>query len=166
MKYYLLEFKEEQKFVEATKQLMELDYRILNTYTPYPIEELPPIKHRNLVPLFTLLGGILGFTTAAAIQTIPNLYTYPMNVGGRPYFSWPAFIPVAFELTVLFASFSALISLIIQNRLIHFYHPYFDIEHFERASIDRFFISLKSEYSIEKMKKDLSPMTWEFEYEV
>ncbi|MEO5968485.1 MAG: DUF3341 domain-containing protein, partial [Bdellovibrionia bacterium] len=94
--------------------------------------------------LLTLLGGLTGGTLAFAMQWYSNVIDYPINVGGRPHFSWPAFIPVTFELTVLGAALSAAFGMLALNRLPKLWHPAFNSKAFARASRDRFFLCIQA----------------------
>lgn len=120
--------------------------RKLEAYTPFPVEglvdalALPPDR----VPLLTLLGGLAGGTLAFAGQTWTAVWAYPLDVGGRPDFSWPAFIPITFELTVLGAAIAALFGMLWLNGLPRLHHPIFDAPHFELASRNRFFLCVRA----------------------
>ena len=98
------------ELIEATRETRRQGYRAIEAYTPYPLEELDEILGGwNPVPLIVLLGGLTGAATAWAMEYYIAAIDYPINVGGRPLYSWPAFIPILFELTVLFASIAAFI---------------------------------------------------------
>jgi len=94
---------------------------------------------------FVAVGAAVGLATAFALQYWISVYSYPLNIGGRPLNSWPAFVPVMFELTVLFASFSALGGMLFLNRLPRPHHPLFAVKQFERVTVDRFFLLIKSD---------------------
>ena len=99
---------------------------------------------RNLVPLITLLGGLAGGVGGFGFQYWVAAITYPMNIGGRPLNSWPAFIPVTFELTILGASLAAVFGMLALNKLPQPHHPVFNSPEFRRATIDRFFLSIEA----------------------
>ena len=105
----IAEFADPTELVGAARQAHEAGYRHLDAYTPFPIEELSEAlgMHRNLLPPLVLTGGIVGMLTGIGLQYWTSVIDYPINVGGRPLFSWPAFIPVTFELTILCAALSA-----------------------------------------------------------
>jgi hypothetical protein len=97
---------------------------------------------QNRVPLMTLLGGIAGGVGGYFMQWYSAVISYPINVGGRPLHSWPAFIPATFEITILGAALTAVLAMLVQNGLPRLYHPLFEVEEFELASRNRFFLCL------------------------
>lgn len=134
------------ELVAAAGELREAGYTKIDAFTPYPIEELSETvePRRSKVPLITFLGGLVGALTGFFLQYWSQVIAYPMNVGGRPHNSWPAFIVVTFELTILFASLSAVVGMILVNRLPRPYHPVFNARGFERASRDGFFLTVEA----------------------
>ena len=140
------EFEEHEKLLEAAKRAYAEGYRVMDAYSPFPIEGLAEALgfRPSKVPLFTLLGGMAGGLGAYFMEWYSMGKLYPLNVGGRPLNSWPSFIPITFELTVLIASFSALVSMLFFNRLPQPHHPVFDVPEFQRASIDRFFLLIEA----------------------
>ena len=143
----MAEFETAEELLAAAWSVREEGYDHLDAYTPFPVEGLADAIgfSRNRVPIAVLGGGILGGGLAYFMQWYINVIDYPINVGGRPYHSWPAFIPVTFELTILFAAFGALIGMLALNRLPKLYHPVFNAPHFDRASQDRFFLCIEAE---------------------
>lgn len=140
-----LEFDSPTTLVEAAKKLHAGGFLHFETYTPYPIKELDEILlSDNFVPPMVLIGGILGALTAQIMMYYVAAYEYPINVGGRPLNSWPAFIPITFELTVLFASLAAFFGMLWLAGLPLLHHPVFNLENFSRSSIDRFFLIIES----------------------
>ena len=141
------EFENEESIVEATRKTVEAGYHQVETYTPYPLEELLDIQHlhKNNVALVILIGGLTGCAVGFYMQYFASVIHYPINVGGRPFNSWPAFIPVMFECTVLFASIAALVGMLVMNKLPRPNHPLFDIERFRYATQDRFFLCIEAE---------------------
>jgi len=135
------------ELVAAAEKLRDAGYTRLDAFTPYPIEELSETvaRRRSKVPLITFLGGLVGALTGFFLQYWSQVIVYPMNVGGRPHNSWPAFIVVTFELTILFASLSAVVGMILVNGLPRPYHPVFNVEGFERATRDGFFLTVEAE---------------------
>lgn len=140
----LAEFDTPEALVAAARQARAAGYRQVEGYTPYPVEELYDALelHRTPVPLIVLLGGILGAATGYGLQYWVSAVAYPLNVGGRPYNSWPMFVPVTFELMVLFAALFALVGMLWLNGLPQPYHPVFNVPGFARASQDRFFLCI------------------------
>jgi len=128
-------------------------------YTPFPVEALNDALglKRNLVPLITLIGGLCGGLGGFFFQYWVNLYAYPMNIAGRPLNSWPAFIPVTFELTVLGASLSAVFGMLALNKLPEPYHPLFNVERFvKHATTDKFFLCIEAcdkKFNVEDAKR-------------
>ncbi|MGH8019609.1 MAG: DUF3341 domain-containing protein [Opitutaceae bacterium] len=131
--------------VAALRRLREEGYDQLEVYTPWPVEEahelLPP--RRSPVPLVMLAAGLLGAAGAFLLQ-IWAATDYPVQVAGRPLFSWPAFVPVTFELTILTAAFCGLAALLIHARLPRLDHPVFNYTEFARASQDAFIVCIQS----------------------
>ena len=119
----------------------------MECYTPYPVEEAAVALrfHKNRVPLVTLLGGLMGVTTAFLMETWIAVWSYPLNIGGRPLFSWPAFIIPAYEWTILFAGLSAAFGMCALNGLPQLYHPLFNAPNFRQgATTDKFFLCLEA----------------------
>src|SRR5215467_11327595 len=143
----MAEFDSPNAVVAAARRVYEAGYRRINAYSPFPIEELSEAIgfHRDYVALATLIGGILGGLGGFALQYWTSAIDYPINVGGRPLLSLPAFIPVTFECTILLASFGAFIGNLLMSRLPQPYHPSFNAPNFARASQDRFFLCVKSD---------------------
>lgn len=140
------EFETPEQLIQAAKQTREAGYRRVDAYAPYPVEGLSEALHlgRSWVPLITLLGGLTGGLGGFGLQYWAAAITYPLNIGGRPLNSWPAFIPVTFELTILGASLSAVLGMLALNRLPQPHHPVFNVPRFTHASTDRFFICIQA----------------------
>jgi Protein of unknown function (DUF3341) len=143
------EFSTPEDLVAATKKVREAGYKHIEAYTPFPVEGLSEAVgfrgfRANLVALITLIGGIGGGCTGFGLQYWVAAITYPQNIGGRPLNSWPAFIPVTFELTVLGAATFAVISMLALNKLPQPYHPVFNVERFAQASTDKFFLCIEA----------------------
>jgi hypothetical protein len=143
----LAEFNTPTELVRATEEARSVGFRRMECYTPYPVEEAATALHfhKNRVPLLCLLGGVLGLTTAYGMQTWINVWAYPLNIGGRPLFSWPAFIIPAYEWTILFAGLSAAFGMFALNGLPQLYHPLFNASNFRNgATTDKFFLCLEA----------------------
>ena len=142
----LAEFRTEAELLQAVRQARAEGFRRIDAYTPFPVEGLAEaLGHRHTrVPLIALLGGIVGGLGAYFLQYWISAIDYPINVGGRPLNSWPAFIPVTFELTVLGAALAAVLGMLALNGLPMPYHPVFHVPRFALASRDRFFLCIES----------------------
>jgi len=139
------EFESDAELKRAAEKAYEHGYRKMDGFTPFPIEGLAEaLGKKTRIPLLVLLGGILGGSSAYFMEWFANVVSYPINVGGRPLHSWPAFIPITFELTVLGASLTAFFASFALNGLPQPYHPMFNLPEFERASQDRFFLCIES----------------------
>ena len=142
----LAEFDEPQELLEAVRLARARGYRCMEAYTPFPIEEISEaIGTRRLwIPLIVLVGGITGGLGGFFMQYYAAALHYPLNIGGRPLWSWPAFIPITFELTVLVAALSGAFGMLAINRLPQPYHPVFNVERFRQATQSQFFLCIES----------------------
>jgi hypothetical protein len=143
----MAEFDKPEALLAATRRAYEEGYRKMDAYTPYPIEELSEALgfRRNRLPLIVLIGGLLGAIGGYGLMYWTSVIDYPINVGGRPFNSWPSFIPITFETTVLIASLSAVLGLLALNELPMPNHPVFNTPNFEMASRDRFFLCIEAD---------------------
>ena len=151
----MAEFEDPTAVVEATRKAHAAGYRRMDAFSPYPIEELTDalgIKPTRL-PLIVLIGGILGCLGGYALCYWVSAQTYPLNIGGRPLNSWPAFIPVTFECTILLAAFAAVFGMLALNGLPQPYHPVFNVDNFEMASRNRFFLCIEARDPMFERKK-------------
>ena len=140
------EFSTPENLLAATKKAREAGYKHVEAYTPFPVEGLSEAVgfKWTAVPLLTLMGGVGGGLTGFGLQYWVAAITYPINIGGRPLNSWPAFIPVTFELTVLGASIFAVFGMLALNKLPQPYHPVFNVDRFAQASTDKFFLCIEA----------------------
>ena len=138
----MAEFESAQQLLVAAQATHDAGYQKIDAYSPFPIEEMAEAIgfHKNRVALITLLGAITGGCLGYLMQYYIAVISYPTNVGGRPYHSWPSFIIVTFEMTILFGAISAVVGMIALNGLPMPYHPVFNVPEFVRASKDRFFL--------------------------
>ena len=147
-RYYglMAEFDSPTAIVAATRRAYVEGYRQMETYTPFPVEGLAEELHfhRTQVPLIVLLGGLAGCLGGFFLQYWIAAIYWPVNIGGRPLNSWPMFIPVTFELTVLVAALSAILGMLALNGLPQPYHPVFNVPRFALASQDRFFLCIEA----------------------
>jgi Protein of unknown function (DUF3341) len=143
----MAEFDTPEALAAAAERVRDDGYQQYDAYMPFPVEaveELMPKKGPYL-GLIILVMGFAGCATGLGLQAyLSSSWWYPLNVGGRPDFSWPMFIPITFELTVLFAAFTAVFGMIGMNGLPTPYHPVFNVPSFDRASDDRFFICVEA----------------------
>jgi hypothetical protein len=142
----LAEFDGEHELMHAAEAVRDAGYRKIDAYTPVPVSGLSEALGlpRSRLPLIVLCGGLIGGATGLLLQYWTMAVAYPLNVGGRPTAAWPSFIPPAFELTILFASFGAVIGWIALNKLPQPYHPVFNVKSFERATTDGWFLSIEA----------------------
>lgn len=160
----MAEFDNPELLTEAARRAYEAGYRKMEGYTPFPVEGLaeaigiPGTRLQYIV----LIGGILGAVTGFGMQYYLSVIAYPLNVAGRPFNSWPAFIVVTFELTVLFAAFAAVLGMLGLNGLPQPYHPVFNVPRFELASKDRFFLCIEArdpKFDLEETKQFLESLS-------
>jgi len=142
----MAEYDNPTAIVEAATKARLAGYRKMDAYSPIPIHEMDEALglKRTRLPLLVLLGGIFGGIGGFALQSWASAIAYPMNVGGRPLISWPQFIPVTFETTVLGAALTAFFGMWALNKLPQPYHPVFNVDAFTRASTDRFFLVIET----------------------
>jgi hypothetical protein len=142
----MAEFDNPTAVVAATRRAYEEGYRRMDAYSPYPIEALSEAvgPHKERLPLIVLIGGIVGLIGGYAMQYYVSVINYPINVGGKPLHSWPAFIPITFETTVLGAAMAAIFGMLALNGLPEPYHPVFNAPNFALATRDRFFLVIEA----------------------
>ncbi len=142
----MAEFDSADEIVAAARRTHAAGYKDIDAYSPFPVEELWEAIgfHRNRVATVVLIGGILGLMTGYGLQYWVANIAYPINVGGRPLHSWPSFIIVTFELTILFSVLAAVFGMLALNGLPMPYHPVFNVERFSRATQDKFFLVIFS----------------------
>jgi Alternative complex III, ActD subunit len=143
----MAEFDGPTSLVAAARRTQEAGYRRYDSFTPFPIHELFDAMdcHDKRVSLIVLVGGILGCAGGFGLASWVSAVAYPLNIGGRPYISWPMFIPVTFEVTILVAAISAFLSWIVLSGLPLPYHPVFNVKRFaSHASQDGFFLAIEA----------------------
>ena len=141
----LAEFRDADDLIRAVKAARSADYSCMEAYTPHPIEHVShELGHRNHLPLLVLIGGVLGAVSGFALQYYVSVLSYPVRVGGKPFNSWPAFVVVTFEMTILFAALAAVLGMFALNKLPQPYHPVFNAPIFELASRSRYFLLIEA----------------------
>ena len=142
----MAQFDTPSHLVAAAREAYAAGYRLINGYSPFPIEELDEaigFKHTTL-PLIVFAGGVLGALGGFFLQYWTEVMDYPLIVGGKPFNSWPAFIPITFECTVLGAAFAAVFGMLALNKLPQPYHPVFNAPSFALATRDSFFLVIEA----------------------
>jgi hypothetical protein len=142
----MAEFDTPEDLLAAAKHAHAEGYRRMDAYSPFPVEGLSEAIgfHHTRLPLLVLIAGIVGAIVGFASQYYVTVFDYPINVGGRPLNSWPAYIPITFEVTILFAALTAVVGMIALNRLPMPYHSVFNVPAFGEASRDRFFLCIEA----------------------
>lgn len=141
----LAEFENEHDLIGAIRAARQAGYRKMDAYSPLPIHGLgKELGFKTRLPIIVFLGGLTGMIAGYGLQYWASVIEYPLNIGGRPFHSWPSFIPITFETTVLFAAFSAVIGMLALNGLPMPYHPVFNVKRFKLASRNRFFLAVEA----------------------
>jgi hypothetical protein len=142
----MAEFESVDDLMHAAERVYAEGYRKLDAYTPFPVEGLAEAIgfHRTMVPQIALTGGLIGCFGGFFLQWWPNVIGYPLNIGGKPHNSWPSFIPITFELTILCTGLSIVFGMLALNGLPTPYHPVFNAPNFDLASRNRFFLSVET----------------------
>jgi hypothetical protein len=143
----MAEFDDPQALLDATKAARREGYHCMEAYTPFSIDAVAKElgHHRGMIPYIVLFGGIFGGAGGFLMQWYSMALAYPFNIGGRPLWSWPSFIPITFELTVLGAALFGALGMLALNRLPQPYHPVFNVERFSLATQNRFFLCIQSD---------------------
>jgi len=142
----MAEFDNPTALVHAARRAREEGYRKLDAYSPFPIEELNDALHlhKNKLPLIVLIGGLVGLVAGYLMQYYVTVIYFPINIGGRPLNSWPAYIIITFEMTILLAALSCVFGLLGLCGLPTPYHPVFNVPRFALASRNRFFLCIEA----------------------
>lgn len=143
----LAEFDTATEMVDAATAIRKAGYTKTDAFSPFPLHEIDEALgiRRSKLPFIVLGGGIIGLLSGLALQTFVHVIDYPLNVGGRPYFSLPSFVPPMFELTILLAAFSAVFGMLLLNGLPKPYHPVFNVPRFALATREKFFLLIEAE---------------------
>jgi len=143
----LAEFDTPTQLVDAARQVRDAGYTKTDAFSPFPLHEIDEalgIK-RSILPYLVFCGAVTGLLTGIGLQVFVHYIDYPLNVGGRPYVSIPSFVPPAYELTILFAGFTAVFGMLFLNGLPRPYHPVFNVERFALATREKFFLIIEAE---------------------
>lgn len=142
----IAEYTEASEILGAARRAYREGYRQMDAYTPFPVEGLPESLgfRDHLVPWIMFIGGALGCALGFGFLYWTTVIDYPLNVGGRPLYSWPMWIPITFECTVLLSAFAGVVGMLILNGLPQPYHPVFDAPNFEEATSSRFFLCIEA----------------------
>jgi ActD protein len=167
----MAEFDSPEALLKASHRAFAEGFRRMDAYSPFPVDGLAEAIgfQRTRVPLIVLIGGILGCVGGFWLQYWVAVIDYPINIGGRPLNSWPSFIPVTFELTILLAALAAFFGVLALNRLPMPYHPVFNVERFELASRNRFFLCIEAadtQFELERTRRFLDEIGSLGTYEV
>jgi len=159
----LAEFDDPTSLVEAAARARHEGYRCMDAYSPFPIEALHEAlgSRTTRLPLIVLVGGLVGCAGGYLLQDWASAIAYPINVAGKPLHSWPAFVPVTFECTILVAALSAVLGMLALNRLPMPYHPVFNVPRFALASRNRFFLCIEAvdaKFDLEKTRHFLETL--------
>lgn len=160
----LAEFENPTELVDAIHKAREAGYRRMEAYTPFPVEEVVEALHQSstVLPLLVFLGGLAGGVGGFFMQWYATVVSYPVITSGKPLYSWPMYIPITFELTVLCAALTAVLGMLALNGLPMPYHPLFNVPRFAAATRDRFFLCLQSRdplYDPDRTKQLLGGLT-------
>lgn len=143
----MAEFDSTTELVAAAEKVRDAGYTKTDAFSPFPIHEMDEalgIK-RSILPYIVFAGGIAGLLAGLGLQYFTHVIDYPIIVGGRPHFSLPAFVPPAYEMTILLASFAAVLGMLLLNGLPKPYHPVFNVPRFNLASREKFFLVIERE---------------------
>lgn len=160
----MAEFEDPTALVSAAHRAYEEGYRRMDAYSPFPIEELSEaigFRHSRL-PVIVFLGGLFGCLAGFGLQYWVSVINYPLNVGGKPTYSWPSFIPPTFEMTILFAALAAVLGMLALNGLPEPYHPVFNVSRFALATRNRFFLCIEAidpKFDLEGTRRFLETLT-------
>jgi len=142
----MAEFESAQALLDAAHRVQAAGFTRTDAFSPFPIHGLAEAIgfHEHIVPKVVFVAGVAGALAGYGLEYWTQVIAYPMNIGGRAYFSWVSFIPPAFETTILFASFSAVLTMLALNGLPQPYHPVFNAPRFSLASQDKFFLAIEA----------------------
>ncbi|MEZ5398568.1 MAG: DUF3341 domain-containing protein [Bryobacteraceae bacterium] len=142
----MAEFDNQEDLLTACRNARDAGYKKMDAYTPVPIHDLTDALgwENDTLQKVVLCGGLLGCLSGFSLMYYITMITYPMNIGGKPHFSWPAYVPPTFEMSILFAAFAAVFGMIALNGLPMPYHPVWNNPRFAMASQDRYFLCIEA----------------------
>ena len=157
----MAEFDNTEDLLSAARRARQAGYKRLDAFTPFPVEGLADIIDvpMSRVPLICLIGGLIGCIGGFYLQYWPNVIGYPLDIGGKPYNSWPAFIPITFELTILCAGLATVFGMLALNGFPTPYHPVFNVAQFELATRNHFFFCIMAQdpkFDLQRTKEFLA----------
>ncbi len=167
----MAEFETPEQVLAAAHRTRAAGYRRIDAFTPIPVEGLAEAVGYDwtAVPVIVFCGGLLGGCTGFGMCFYANVISFPLNIGGKPFNSWPMWIPITFELTILGAAIAAVVGMLALNGLPTPYHPLFNVERFALASTDRFFLCIKArdkKFDLEQTKIFLQELKPHGVYEI
>ncbi|MGD9563640.1 MAG: DUF3341 domain-containing protein [Pyrinomonadaceae bacterium] len=153
----MAEFDTPTELVDAANKVRLAGFTKTDAFSPFPLHEIDEALgiRRSILPLLVFCGGIVGLLSGLALQVFIHYIDYPLNIGGRPYLSWPSFIPPSYELTILLAGFTAVFGMLFLNGLPRPYHPVFNVPRFALATREKFFLLIEAadpKYSYDEVK--------------
>ena len=159
----IAEFNDPQTLLDAANAVRERGYTDIDAFSPYPVHGLAEAVgfHKSRLSAIVLTMGILGGLGGFFMCWYANVISYPLNIGGKPYNSWPAWIPIAFECAILLAALGAVFGMLALNGLPMPYHPVFNVRRFDSASRDKFFLVIQArdpKFSIEEARRFLATL--------
>ena len=142
----LAEFEEATELRAAAKEARSAGFSQIDAFSPFPIEGMSPLVglHQTKLSRLVLVGGVVGLLVGVGMQYYATVINYPINVGGRPLASWPAYVPVTCELVILFAAVATILGMLALNGLPMPYHPVFNVAAFKEVTRDRFFLLIEA----------------------